>query len=81
MDHQYQAGLYEMATEQKPFKGDNSVSVLSSILKDTPASVIDLNPALPPELARIIRRCVLAPGKAWNDQTPLFALSPSNTCR
>jgi serine/threonine protein kinase len=51
--------LYEMATGQKPFKGDSSVSLLSSILKDTPASVIDLNPALPPELGRIIRRCLM----------------------
>jgi serine/threonine protein kinase len=33
--------LYEMATGQKPFTGDTSVAVLSSILKDTPASVAD----------------------------------------
>ena len=36
--------LYEMATGQKPFKGDTGVSVLSSILKDTPVSVTDLKP-------------------------------------
>ena len=51
--------LYEMATGQKPFTGDTSVSVLSSILKDTPASVTDLKPALPRELGRIIRRCLV----------------------
>jgi len=51
--------LYEMATGEKPFKGDNSVSVLSSILKDTPASVTDLNRALPRELGRIVRRCLV----------------------
>ena len=51
--------LYEMATRQRPFKGDTSVSVLSSILKDTPASVTDLNRTLPRELGRIIRRCLV----------------------
>ena len=51
--------LYEMATGEKPFKGDSNVSVLSSILKDTPTSVTDLNRALPPELGRIIRRCLM----------------------
>ena len=51
--------LYEMATGQKPFNGDTGVAVLSSILKDTPASVTDLNRALPRELGRIIRRCLV----------------------
>jgi len=30
--------LFEMATGQRPFKGDSSVSVLSSVLRDTPPS-------------------------------------------
>jgi eukaryotic-like serine/threonine-protein kinase len=51
--------LYEMATGLKPFKGNNSVSILSSILKDTPTSVTDLNHALPSELGRITRRCLV----------------------
>jgi serine/threonine protein kinase len=51
--------LYEMATGQKPFNGDTGVAVLSSILKDTPASVTDLSPALPREPGRIIRRCLV----------------------
>ncbi len=50
--------LYEMATGQRPFTGDTSVSVLSSIIKDTPRSVTDINPALPRDLARIIRRAI-----------------------
>ena len=48
--------LYEMATGQKPFKGDTSVSVLSSILKDTPVSVTDLN-----------RRCRASSGGSSGD--------------
>jgi serine/threonine protein kinase len=31
--------LYEMATGRRPFTGDTSVSIISSIVKDTPASI------------------------------------------
>src|SRR3954468_8511576 len=39
--------LFELATGDRPFKGDTSLSVLSSILRNTPQPVTDLNPALP----------------------------------
>ena len=52
------AMLYEMATGQRPFTGDTSISILSSIIRDTPAAVTDLNPALPRDLGRIIRRAL-----------------------
>jgi Tol biopolymer transport system component len=47
--------LYEMATGQRPFTGDTSISIISSIVKDTPKSVTELNATLPRELGRIIR--------------------------
>jgi serine/threonine-protein kinase len=50
--------LYEMATGQQPFTGDTNVSVISSIVKDTPTSVTDLNCILPRHLGRIIRRAL-----------------------
>ncbi len=50
--------LYEMATGQRPFTGDTSISIISSIVKDTPKSVTELNPALPRDLGRIIRRAL-----------------------
>jgi len=50
--------LYEMATGQRPFKGDTAVSVLSAILRDAPGSVTDLRPDLPRDLARIIKRAL-----------------------
>src|SRR5688572_25138778 len=50
--------LYELATGRRPFAGDTNLSILSSILKDTPKSVTDINPAIPPELGRIIRRAL-----------------------
>jgi Tol biopolymer transport system component len=50
--------LYEMATGERPFKGDSSISLLSAILRDTPKPISDLNPRLPRELVRIVRRCL-----------------------
>ena len=50
--------LYEMATGERPFKGDTSLSVLSSILRDTPRAVTDLNPGLPRDVWRIVRHCL-----------------------
>ena len=49
---------YEMVTGERPFKGDTSLSVLSSILKDTPRSVTELNQSLPRHLGRIIKRAL-----------------------
>jgi Tol biopolymer transport system component len=51
--------LYETATGHRPFTGDSTASTLSAILKDTPASVTELNPALPSLFARIVRRCLV----------------------
>jgi serine/threonine-protein kinase len=50
--------LYELATGVRPFTGDTHLSVLSSILRDTPAPVTESNPALPLELGRIVRHCL-----------------------
>jgi serine/threonine protein kinase len=50
--------LYEMVTGRRPFHGDTSVGMLSSILRDTPVAVSDLRPELPSEVGRIIRRCL-----------------------
>ncbi len=51
--------LYEMATGERPFKGDTAVSLLSSILKDKPQSATEVNPELPRDLGKIIRRCLV----------------------
>jgi eukaryotic-like serine/threonine-protein kinase len=50
--------LYELATGEPPFQGDTPMSVLSAILKETPAPVTTRRPDLPAELARVIRRCL-----------------------
>jgi len=51
--------LYELATGERPFKGDTNVSLLSSIIKDTPRPITDVKPAVPRELARIVRHCLV----------------------
>ena len=50
--------LYEMATGDRPFKGDTKLSVMSSIVKDVPASITELNAKLPRHLGRIVRRAL-----------------------
>lgn len=50
--------IYEMATGERPFKGDSKLSVLSSIVRDTPKLAREINPEVPNELSRIIRRCM-----------------------
>jgi TolB-like protein len=50
--------LYEMATGERPFKGRNSIELLSSVLRDPVPSVYEINPGLPRGLGSIIERCL-----------------------
>ena len=50
--------LYELATGIRPFKGDSVLTILSSIVRDTPPAPMELNPSLPKALSRVIRRCL-----------------------
>lgn len=51
--------LYEMATGERPFRGDTTLSVLSSIIKDTPRPISEINRSLPRDMERIVRRCLV----------------------
>ncbi len=58
--------LYEMVTGVLPFQGDTGISTIGAILKDDPATVTELNLALPRHLGRIIRRCLAKqPGRRY----------------
>jgi serine/threonine protein kinase len=48
--------FYEMATGERPFKGDTSISTISSILREDPPSVTELNKGVPRHLSRIVKR-------------------------
>ena len=50
--------LYEMLTGTRPFGGESPAEVLSNIIKDTPASVTDVNPLVPRDLAKLVKRCL-----------------------
>ena len=50
--------LYEMASGMRPFTGDDSATVMSSILRDTPRPIQELNRILPRHLGRIIEHCL-----------------------
>ncbi len=50
--------LYEMVTGRRPFQGDSGIELASSILKDTPSSVVETRGELPRHLGRIIQHCL-----------------------
>ncbi|MGD8816302.1 MAG: protein kinase [Acidobacteriota bacterium] len=50
--------LYEMATGERPFRGDSPAELVSAILRDAPRPLGELNVAMPGELARLVERCL-----------------------
>ena len=50
--------LYEMATGVRPFTGDTQMSILSSIMKDSPRPVTEAKRGLPRDFSRIVMRCL-----------------------
>jgi serine/threonine protein kinase len=52
------AVLYEMVTGRRAFRGDGKLSILSAILKEEPEPVSSVRKEIPPELGRIIARCL-----------------------
>jgi len=52
------AVLYQMATGVLPFQGDTSAVIYEAILNRTPPPVTQVNPAMPPEFARIVDKAL-----------------------
>jgi eukaryotic-like serine/threonine-protein kinase len=50
--------LYEMLTAHLPFEGDTPVEVIDKIIHAEPMPVTRLNYAVPPDLERIVRKCL-----------------------
>jgi Tol biopolymer transport system component len=50
--------LFEAATGQKPFEGESIIKALHKIVYEPAPAIAGLNPSTPPELQRIVRRCL-----------------------
>ncbi len=60
--------LYELLTGQRPFQGATFADLSSSILRDAPPPVQALRPDVPPDVGRIVARC-LEKDPEWRVQT------------
>jgi serine/threonine protein kinase/tetratricopeptide (TPR) repeat protein len=52
------AMLYEMLSGVRPFAGRTTQDTLASVLRDTPKRVSELNASVPPDVERIVERCI-----------------------
>jgi len=52
------AVLYEMLTGKRAFHGDSKISILSAILEKEPEPISSVGKGIPPELERIVARCL-----------------------
>lgn len=50
--------IYELATGQHPFKGSSPASTIANILTADPTSMVERDPLVPPELDRIVSKCL-----------------------
>ena len=50
--------IYEMTTGQLPFRGESTGVLFESILSRAPVPAVQLNPDIPPDLERIISKCL-----------------------
>ncbi len=64
--------LYEMVTGKRAFTGKTHASLISSILKDAPRPIIELQPLVPPLLDHIVSRCLAKdPDDRWQSASDL----------
>jgi serine/threonine protein kinase len=50
--------LYEMATGVMPFRGESTGIICNAILERVPVSAVRINPDVPPDLERVISKCL-----------------------
>jgi serine/threonine protein kinase/TolB-like protein len=50
--------LFEAATGKKPFEGESIIKSLHMVVYEPAPAIADFNPSAPPELQRIVRRCL-----------------------
>lgn len=58
--------LYEMASGKQPFTGKNPAETLENILRKNPPLLSSFNPGLPPDLQKVIYKCLQKdPGRRY----------------
>jgi eukaryotic-like serine/threonine-protein kinase len=50
--------LYEMVTGHRAFRGQSQIATISSILRDDPAPISETSIMIPPDLEKIVLRCL-----------------------
>jgi tetratricopeptide (TPR) repeat protein len=50
--------IYEMLAGRLPFRGEYDLAIAYAIINETPPPLAGINPAVPPELERIVGRCL-----------------------
>jgi len=50
--------LFEAVTGERAFPGRDAIDSLNKIIREPPRPISDLNPLAPPDLQRIVRRCL-----------------------
>jgi serine/threonine protein kinase/Tol biopolymer transport system component len=65
--------VYEMVTGSRPFRGDSSAQLIAAIMEKEPPAISDKNPAAPPALDHIVRRCLAkSPEARWQNAGDLM---------
>ena len=66
--------IYEMATGQKAFEGDSKASLIAKILTAQPPPIETIQPVSPPELDRVVQRCLAKkPEERWQSAAELIS--------
>jgi serine/threonine-protein kinase len=64
--------LYEMLAGRVPWEGDNALSVMSQHINAAVPPIHELNPAVPPPIDGIVRKCLRrSPDERYEDATSL----------
>ncbi len=65
--------LFEMLTGKKAFTSNTKASLIAAIMERSPAALTSLKPALPPQLDRVVRKCLAKnPEDRWHNAHDLM---------
>jgi len=66
------AVMYHLITGHRPFSGRTAAEILASVIRDTSTPPVMINPDCPPQLSRLIDRCLAKdPDKRFSSVTEL----------